>query len=86
MYESEVYRQELSSLEAMIEEAGKSLNVDHLKEQLIEYQEDMASPGFWDDTERSQKLAGKARVLGRRGSRPEGQSENARLRKQNQPF
>ena len=56
MYESEVYRQELSSLEAMIEEAGKSLNVDHLKEQLIEYQEDMASPGFWDDVDRAQKV------------------------------
>ena len=31
-------------------------DVARLKEQLIEYQEDMASPGFWDDLERAQKV------------------------------
>ena len=56
MYESEVYRQELTSLEALLTEVGTALNLDHLKEQLIEYQEDMASPGFWDDVERAQKV------------------------------
>ena len=31
-------------------------NLAHLKEQLIELQEDMVSPGFWDDLERAQKV------------------------------
>jgi len=60
MYESEVFRQELTSLQAMLEETGNSLNIELLKEQLIEYQEDMASPGFWDDIERAQKINQKA--------------------------
>jgi peptide chain release factor 2 len=31
-------------------------DVAHLQEQLAEYQEDMASPGFWDNLERAQKV------------------------------
>ncbi len=31
-------------------------DVGRLQEQLIEYQEDMAAPGFWDDLERAQKV------------------------------
>ena len=31
-------------------------DVAHLEEQLVEYQEDMASPGFWDDIDRAQKV------------------------------
>ena len=31
-------------------------DVGRLQEQLIEYQEDMGSPGFWDDLERAQKI------------------------------
>ena len=52
MYESEVFRQEITSLKAMLEETAKSLNIEGLKEQLIEYQEDMASEGFWDAHQR----------------------------------
>ena len=36
-------------------------DVAHLHEQLAEYQEDMGSPGFWDDLERAQKISAKAR-------------------------
>ena len=61
MYESEVFRQEITSLKAMLEETSKSLNIEGLKEQLIEYQEDMASEGFWDDVERAQKVNQKMR-------------------------
>ena len=61
MYEFEVFRQELTSLEALLKETAGSLNIDGLKEQLIEYQEDMASPGFWDDVERAQKVNQKLR-------------------------
>jgi len=35
-------------------------DVAHLEEQLVEYQEDMAAPGFWDDIERAQKINQKA--------------------------
>jgi peptide chain release factor 2 len=33
----------------------------HLKEQLSEYQEEMASAGFWDDMEHAQKITARAR-------------------------
>jgi peptide chain release factor 2 len=36
-------------------------DVGRLEEQLIELQEDMASPGFWDDLERAQKVTQKCR-------------------------
>ena len=36
-------------------------DVAHLEEQLTEYQEDMGSPGFWDNLERAQKVTQKAR-------------------------
>ena len=35
-------------------------DVAKLREDLIEYQEDMASPGFWDDTERAQRVSAHA--------------------------
>ncbi len=56
MYEFDVYRQEITALKAMLAETEKSLNIEALKEQLVEYQEDMASEGFWDDVERAQKI------------------------------
>ncbi len=56
MIETEGFMQELAGIRSLIEECGQSLNIEHLKEQLIEYQEDMASPGFWDDLERAQKV------------------------------
>ena len=34
----------------------------HLKEQLSEYQEEMASAGFWDDMEHAQKITSRARA------------------------
>jgi len=36
-------------------------DVAHLEEQYAEYQEDMGSPGFWDNLERAQKVSRKAR-------------------------
>ena len=61
MYESEVFRQEITALQGMLAETEKSLNIAGLREQLVEYQEDMASPGFWDDVERAQKVNQKMR-------------------------
>ena len=56
MYESEVFRQEITALKDMLRDTEKSLNIEGLKEQLVEYQEDMASEGFWDDVERAQRV------------------------------
>ncbi len=60
MYESEVYRQELTALQALIGEMYKSLNIDNLKEQLTEYREEMSAVGFWDDVDRASKVTRKA--------------------------
>ena len=56
MYESEVFRQEITNLRDVLVDIEKSLNIPLLREQLVEYQEDMASDGFWDDVERAQKV------------------------------
>ena len=60
MIEMEVFKQDLAAVRSMIAEAGESLHVDHLREQLAEYREDMGSNGFWDDTERATKISAKA--------------------------
>ena len=60
MIEMEQFKQDLNAIRASIVEVGQALDTDHLKEQLIEYQEDMASNGFWDDMERAQKVNQKA--------------------------
>ena len=60
MIEMEIFKQDLTAVRAMIVEAGDSLHVDLLREQLVEYNEDMGSPGFWDDTERATQISAKA--------------------------
>ncbi len=60
MLEMDIFKQDLNAVRKMLDEAGQSLQIDHLREQLIEYNEDMGSPGFWDDTERAQKVSAKA--------------------------
>ena len=60
MLEMDIFKQDLNAVRQMLDEAGKSLQIDHLREQLVEYNEDMGSPGFWDDTERAQKVSAKA--------------------------
>ena len=56
MIETDGFRQKIAELRGLVEEAGVSLDIEHLKQQLIEFQEDMASPGFWDELERAQKV------------------------------
>ncbi len=63
MIETDGFRQELAAVRDMITEAGQSLDIEHLKEQLIEFQEDMGSPGFWDDLERAQKVNQRAHAV-----------------------
>ncbi|MGX8706639.1 MAG: PCRF domain-containing protein, partial [bacterium] len=66
MIEMDVFKQDLNAVRDMLREAGQSLQIDHLREQLIEYNEDMGSAGFWDDTERAQKVSAKASSVERR--------------------
>lgn len=66
MLEMDGFKQDLTAVRQMLEEAGKSLQIEHLREQLVEYQEDMGSNGFWDDTERAQKISAKASNVERR--------------------
>ena len=63
MIEMDVFKQDLAAVRRMLAEAGESLQIDHLREQLVEYNEDMGSPGFWDDTERAQKVSAKASAV-----------------------
>ena len=66
MIEMDVFKQDLNAVRDMLAEAGQSLQIDHLREQLVEYNEDMGSTGFWDDTERAQKISAKASSVERR--------------------
>ena len=68
----EQFKQDLGAVRGMIDEAGESLHVDHLREQLAEYQEDMGSAGFWDDTERATQVSAKARTTENRIKHYEG--------------
>ena len=72
MLEMDAFKQDLAAVRAMLAEAGESLQIDHLREQLAEYNEDMGSAGFWDDTERAQKVSAKASALERRIQHYEG--------------
>ena len=60
MIESEIFAQQLTAARTKLSEIAKALDIEHLKEQLVEYQEDMASNGFWDDTERATRISAKA--------------------------
>ena len=77
MIEMDVFKQDLAAVRRMLEEAGESLQIDHLREQLVEYNEDMGSPGFWDDTERAQKVSAKASSVESRIKHYEGLNSRA---------
>jgi len=66
MLEMDGFKQDLNAVRQMLEEAATSLQIENLREQLVEYQEDMGSAGFWEDTERAQKISAKASSVERR--------------------
>ena len=77
MLEMEIFKQDLNAVRGMIDEAGESLKIDLLREQLTEYQEDMGSAGFWDDTDRATKISAKANSTENRIKHYEGLIERA---------
>ena len=62
MIELDLYRQKLAQIRDSIAEAGTSLNVEGLKEQLMELHETMNEPDFWNDLERSTSISKKVRI------------------------
>ena len=60
MIESEIFAQQLTAARTKLSEIAKELDIEHLKEQLVEYQEDLASNGFWDDMERATHVSSQA--------------------------
>ena len=57
---SEVFSAKLSDAREKIAEIEKALDIERVKEELVECQEDMASQGFWDDTERATRVSAQA--------------------------
>ncbi|HIU15993.1 MAG TPA: peptide chain release factor 2 [Candidatus Ventricola intestinavium] len=61
MIELDLYRQQLAQIRESIVEAGESLNIAGLKEQLLELHETMNEPDFWNDLKRSTEITKKVR-------------------------
>ena len=53
MIELDSYRQQLGQIRENIAKVGEALNIEGLKEQLMELNETMNEPDFWNDLERS---------------------------------
>ena len=60
MIETEGFQIQFLGIREKLEEAAKSLNIERLKEELVEHQEDMGSPGFWDNMERATRISAEA--------------------------
>ena len=60
MLDSELFRQQLDDVRKKIDDSAKALDIEKLREELVECQEDMASAGFWDDMERATRVTAQA--------------------------
>ena len=63
MIELDTYRQQLLKIRENIVDVGGALNIETMKEQLMELQETMNEPDFWNDLERSTSVSKKVRVI-----------------------
>ena len=63
MIELDTYRQTLAKIRESIAEVGGALNIETMKEQLMELQETMNEPDFWNNLERSTQVSKKVRVI-----------------------
>ena len=55
MVELDQYKYRISGYEKPLELIKKSLDLDNKQKRIEELEADMEAPGFWDDTEKSQK-------------------------------
>ena len=63
LIEFEEYRQRLNALEPAIEELGQAYNLEHAADEVEELENRASEPGFWDDTENSQKILKRTKAL-----------------------
>ncbi|MBP3428864.1 MAG: peptide chain release factor 2 [Clostridia bacterium] len=63
MIELDLYRQQLGQIRESIAKLSEALNIESLKEQLMELNETMNEPDFWNDLERSTQVTKKARTI-----------------------
>ena len=63
MIELDSYRQQLGQIRENIAKVGEALNIEGLKEQLMELNETMNEPDFWNDLDRSTTVTKKARTI-----------------------
>ena len=63
MIELDTYRQTLIKVRESITEVGGALNIETMKEQLMELQETMNEPDFWNNLERYTQVSKKVRVI-----------------------
>ena len=63
MIELDSYRQQLSQIRESIAKVGEALNIEGLREQLMELNETMNEPDFWNDLERSTSVTKKTRTI-----------------------
>lgn len=55
MLQFDELRLEIEGLLPRLDELGKALNLDNVAKEIVELENESATPGFWDDTESAQK-------------------------------
>ena len=56
MLQYDELRLEFEGLKPRLKELAQALDLEKLKSTVAELEEQAAQPGFWDDTEKSQKI------------------------------
>ena len=61
--EYDAYKQKLLALEPTLKELEQALNIEPARKELAELQIETEQEGFWNDVERSQRIAQKIKRL-----------------------
>ena len=63
MVELDQYRYKISDYDKPLQQIKNSLDLDNKQKRIEEREADMEAPGFWDDTEKSQKAMKELKAL-----------------------
>ncbi|MBQ3871383.1 MAG: PCRF domain-containing protein, partial [Clostridia bacterium] len=63
MIQLDEYKNQSANLSSMLKEAGQSLGIESMQEELKTLKEQMEQEGFWDDIESANKVTRKIRPL-----------------------
>ena len=63
MVELDQYRYKISDYDKPLQQIKNSLDLDNKQKRIEELEADMEAPGFWDDTEKSQKAMKELKAL-----------------------